>query len=282
MAIAKLIFNILKDAIVRFNRDDGWAIASHVALSVILALFPFLIFGTALAGFLGSDGFSNTAIHVVFDAWPKSIAEPLTREVQNVLTNQRGDLLTFGAVAAFVFASNGVEALRVALNRAYRVKDNRSWVRTRIQSLFFVIIGCAVLLSISFLLVLLPLAKSIAANYLTWISPYLNFGIYQPQLITISVLTVGLFVCHKWLPAGHRTFRSTVPGILFTLICWVPASLGFASYLEGFSTYISTYAGLASIMIALVFLYMIAAIFIIGAEINSATARHFEGKAIQS
>jgi len=274
MKIVRLVYHIIKDAITRFNRDDGWAIASHVALSVILALFPFLIFGAALAAFLGSEGFSDTAISVIFDAWPKSIAEPLTREIQSVLTNQRGDLLTFGALAALIFASNGVEALRVALNRAYRVEDKRSWLRTRFQSLIFVFIGSAALLSISLLLVLLPLAKSLAAQYLSWISPYLELGGYQPELITISVLSVGLLACHKWLPAGSRTFKSTIPGIIFTLACWIPASLGFAAYLEGFSTYISTYAGLASIMIALVFLYMIAAIFIIGAEVNAATTRH--------
>ncbi|MCP4070820.1 MAG: YihY/virulence factor BrkB family protein [Hyphomicrobiales bacterium] len=270
---AILVFHILRLALKRFSRDDGWAFASHVALSVILALFPFLIFGAALAAFLGSGDFSETAVHVIFDAWPQSIAEPLIGEIRNVLTNQRGDLLTYGALGALIFASNGVEALRVALNRAYRVKDNRGWIKTRLQSLLFVFIGCAVLLSISFFLVLLPLAKSLATKHAPWIIPYLELGGYQPELITITVLIIGLFVCHKWLPAGNRTFRSMLPGIMFTLMCWIPASLGFASYLEGFSTYVSTYAGLAGIMIALVFLYMIAAIFIIGAEINSAAAR---------
>ncbi|MCP4183224.1 MAG: YihY/virulence factor BrkB family protein [Hyphomicrobiales bacterium] len=267
-----LIYQIIRLALTRFSRDDGWALASHVALSVILALFPFLIFGAALAAFLGSGHFSDTAIHVIFDAWPRSVAEPLTNEIYNVLNHQRGDLLTFGALGALVFASNGVEALRVALNRAYRVRDERNWLRTRLQSLLFVFIGCVVLLSISLFLVLLPLAKSLALKYMPWISPHLNFGGIRPELITIAVLLVGLFACHKWLPAGDRSYASMVPGILFTLICWVPASFGFASYLEGFSTYISTYAGLAGIMIALVFLYMIAAIFIIGAEVNSAIA----------
>ncbi|HMF66281.1 MAG TPA: YhjD/YihY/BrkB family envelope integrity protein, partial [Phyllobacterium sp.] len=48
------------------------------------------------------------------------------------------------------------------------------------------------------------------------------------------------------------------------------------SYLETFATYVSTYAGLASIMAAIVFLYIVAAIFIIGAEINAAIIRHWE------
>lgn len=272
-----LIYHILRLALTRFSRDEGWAFASHVALSVILALFPFLIFGTALAAFLGNGQFSDTAIHVIFDAWPRSIAEPLTREIDNVLNQQRGDLLTYGALGALFFASNGVEALRVALNRAYRVRDHRNWFRTRLQSLLFVFIGCAVLLSISILLILLPLAKSLALKHMPWMSPYLALGGIRPELITIVVLLVGLFSCHKWLPAGNRSFISMAPGIFFTLICWVPASLGFATYLEGFSTYINTYAGLAGIMIALVFLYMIAVIFIIGAEINSATARIING-----
>jgi len=273
-----LIYKILRLALTRFSRDDGWAFASHVPLSVILALFPFLIFGAALAAFLGNGQFSDTAIHVIFDAWPRSIAEPLTNEIYNVLNQQRGDLLTYGALGALIFASNGVEALRVALNRAYRVRDDRNWLRTRFQSLLFVFIGCAVLLSISLFLILLPLAKSLALKHMPWISPYLELGGVRPELITIAVLLVGLFACHKWLPAGNRSYVSMAPGILFTLICWVPASLGFASYLEGFSTYINTYAGLAGIMIALVFLYMIAAIFIMGAEVNSATARIMNSK----
>jgi len=276
--VVTLIYSILHLAFTRFSRDDGWAFASHVALLVILALFPFLIFGAALAAFLGSGQFSDTAIHVIFDAWPKSIAEPLTNEIHNVLNQQRGDLLTYGALGALVFASNGVEALRVALNRAYRVSDHRNWLVTRFQSLLFVFIGCIVLLSISIFLVLLPLAKSLALNHMPWISPYLELGGIRPELITIGVLIVGLFACHKWLPAGDRSYASIAPGVLFTLVCWVPASLGFASYLEGFSTYINTYAGLAGIMIALVFLYMIAAIFIIGAEINSATAYIINGE----
>ena len=46
---------ILVDAANHFLAEDGWAIASHIALSTLTSLFPFLIFVTALAGFLGSQ-----------------------------------------------------------------------------------------------------------------------------------------------------------------------------------------------------------------------------------
>ena len=111
---------ILYDAFGHFNDDDGWSMASHLAITALMALFPFLIFATTLASFLGADAFADTAVHLVFDTWPELIAEPIAREVTNVLTVQRGDLLTYGAVLSLFFASNGVEALRTSLNSAYR------------------------------------------------------------------------------------------------------------------------------------------------------------------
>jgi membrane protein len=85
---------ILRDAFGHFNETDGWALASHVALSTLLAIFPFLIFATTLATFLGADRFAEVAVHLVFDTWPERIAAPIAREVESVLTVQRGGLLS--------------------------------------------------------------------------------------------------------------------------------------------------------------------------------------------
>ena len=83
-------------------------------------------------------------------------------------------------------------------------------------------------------------------------------------------------VVHKWLPSGRRSFLEIAPGILATLIMWLAAGIAFGRYLAEYSwTYVSTYAGLASAMIALVFLYWTASIFIYGGELNSAICRYF-------
>ena len=70
-----------------------------------------------------------------------------------------------------------------------------------------------------------------------------------------------------------------MPGILFTLIGWLAGSTIFATYLDHFSSYVTTYAGLASIMIAVVFLYIVSAIFILGGELNAAISRYLEARA---
>ncbi len=266
----RFIRQVSFDALGHFSSDDGWAYASHIALSGLMALFPFLIFATTLASFLGAGAFTATAIDVIFDMWPPAVAGPIANEVKDVLTVQRGGLLTVSVIAAAYFASNGVEALRVALNRAYRVSDSRSIIFCRLQSLGFVLIGTVSIMAISFLLVLAPLAVKIAEQLFPEISLFANTIAFWRYLIAISVLVFALFVMHLWLPAGRRALTDILPGIVLTLIAWLAASIAFAKYLATFANYVSTYAGLASIMVAIVFLYMLSVIFILGAEFNTA------------
>jgi membrane protein len=270
---------VLSDALGHFDSDDGWSMASHLAITALMALFPFLIFATALASFLGARTFSDTAVHLVFDTWPKEIAAPIAGQVVAVLNVRRGDFLTFSVIAASFFASNGIEALRVALNRAYRVTETRSFFFRRLQSLAFVLIATLGFLAISVLLVIAPIAAHAAERRIDWIGPYMGTITLWRFVIASAVIVLGLIAVHFWLPAGKRRFVDIVPGILFTLIGWVAGSTIFAAYLERFSSYVATYAGLASIMIAIVFLYIVSAIFIMGGELNAAIARYLEARA---
>ncbi|WP_082475612.1 MULTISPECIES: YihY/virulence factor BrkB family protein [unclassified Rhizobium] len=282
----RMAWKVTFDALWHFSDDDGWAMASHVALSSLLAIFPFLIFGTALGSFLGADQFATTAVHLIFDTWPPSIAKPIADEIVQVLTTPRGGLLTVSVLAAAYFASNGVEALRISLNRAYRVAESRPWYVTRIASLGFVLAGVVILAFVSLLLVAVPLALRYADRWLPWLDELLSMVDNWGLALALLILTGGLIVSHLWLPDGRRKIMDVLPGIVITLVAWTIGAVGFASYLSNFANYASTYAGLASIMIVLVFLYMLGAIFIIGAEINAAimkykvkrmVIRHFRG-----
>ena len=103
-----------------FLADDGWAIASHIALSTLMAMFPFLIVVTALAGFFfGSKELADEAARILLEAWPKEVAAPIAHDITGVLTATHGNVLTFGVLFALYFASSGVESLRIGLNRAY-------------------------------------------------------------------------------------------------------------------------------------------------------------------
>src|SRR5438445_4511474 len=131
----RYVYDVAFDAFYKFLADDGWAIASHIALSTLMALFPFLIVITSLAGFFGSKNLADQAADLMLEIWPVQVADALSSEIHDVLTTTRGDALTIGLVFAVYFASNGVESLRVALNRAYAVMETRRWYWLRLESI---------------------------------------------------------------------------------------------------------------------------------------------------
>jgi membrane protein len=269
------IWRIFEVALNRFNRNEGWAIASHIALSALMALFPFLIFVTALAASLfGSLELADETARILLEAWPEVIAEPLEREIRNVMRGLRGDVLTFAVAIAIFFASSGIESLRIGLNRAYGVRETRPWWLLRIESIAYVIVGAAAMLALSFLVVLYPLMWTTAIQYASWFERFENVLEFVRLAAAAIVLIVALFVAYWWLPAGSRRFHEIWPGILVTLILWLGAGIIFGRYLANFAyAYVTYYAGLASVMAALVFLYLVAMIFIFGAELNATITR---------
>jgi membrane protein len=267
-------FRIVVDAFYRFNRDDGWAIASHIALSILMAMFPFLIVVTAIAGSAGSAELADEVARLIFAAWPQQVANPIAGEIHNVLTTRRGGVLTLGAVFAVYFASSGVESLRIGLNRAYGLDEQRRWWLLRLESIGYVLISALAMLALAFLVVLGPLIFRAAVRYIPSLEPleahfdFARFGIGG------LILAVALFILHMRLPAGRRGLSKVWPGIAATLVLWLACGYAFGRYLADFAqTYVTYYAGLASAMIALVFLYYSAWIFVYGGELNAAIAR---------
>src|ERR1700742_765115 len=118
-----------------------------------MALFPFLIVLTSLAGFFASKDLADQAVQLLLAIWPKQVADSLSSEIHDVLTTSRGDILTIGAVLAVYFASNGVEALRVALNRAYAVTEPRRWYWLRLESIGYNLIAAFTPLAMAVLVV---------------------------------------------------------------------------------------------------------------------------------
>jgi membrane protein len=273
--ILRLCLRVVLDAYDHFSSADGWAIASHIALSILLALFPFLILVTSLAASLfGSTELADEVARLLLDTWPDEVATPIAREVRVVLTTTRGDLLTISVALAIFFASSGIESLRIGLNRAYGMSEKRYWFLLRLESIGYVLIGAIAMLAMAFLIVLGPLIVTTASRFAPGLAQF-DWNITVARYAVASLaLIVALIVAHKWLPAGRRKFAEIAPGILVTLVLWLAGGMVFGRYLAEFpSVYVSYYAGLASAMIALVFLYLTASIFVFGGELNAAILR---------
>ena len=270
--------SIIIDAVGSFLADDGWAIASHIALSGLTSLFPFLIFVTALAGVFDQDYLTQVATRLIFGIWPEAVAKPIAEQVNEVLNTPRGGLLTFGAVLALYFSSSAIEALRTGLNRAYDVPETRRWYWLRLQSILFMTVASFALLALAFLVVGGPSLWRALVAFVPELEPMRGYVTAGRLVVTAMALVVALILAHRWLPAARLNYADIAPGVAFTIVCSLVFGEAFGIYLNEFArNYVSTYAGLASVMIALVFLYVMAAIFIFGGELNAAIIRNKSG-----
>ena len=277
--LRKLVL-ILWSAGEKFLADDGWAIASYIGLTLLMSLFPFLIFVAALAGFFGSEELAKEAAGLVFAQWPDAVARPIAEQVANVLTATHGGILTLGAVLASYFASSAIEALRVGLNRAYGLVELRPWWLLRLQSLLLVVVGSLALLALAFLVVLGPLILDGLSAYLPWVAKARYLLTFVRLGIAAFMVAMSLFLAHLILPAHRPRLVDLLPGVALTFVASLAFGEAFGAYLSEFvRNYISMYAGLASVMIALVYLYWVALLFVFGGELNAAIMRSREQSA---
>lgn len=271
----KLSWRVIYGAFLHFLADDGWAIASHIALSTLMALFPFMIVVTALAAFFfGSKDLADEAARILLEAWPPQVAGPISADITGVLTNVRGDVLTFGVLFAIYFASSGVESLRIGLNRAYDMAERRPWWLLRLESILYVLVAAVAILAFSLLVVLAPFLWDRLVLLAPQFAPFSVVVTFARYVVAAMVLVIALTVIHSWLPSGRRNLGEIAPGIGATLALWLIAGAVFGRYLAEYAfAYVSMYAGLASAMIALIFLYVCASIFVYGAELNSTISK---------
>ena len=137
------------------------------------------------------------------------------------------------------------------------------------QSFLFVFLGAIILLVVSSLLFLVPLISTYAEKFVPILKEHKTSIWFLRFSLAIGTLTFALFACHAWLPAGSRPISALWPGILATVLFWFAGASLFSMYLENFADYGATFAGLAGIMTAQIFLYLMAVIVILGGELNA-------------
>ncbi|MDA7963256.1 YihY/virulence factor BrkB family protein [Ruegeria sp.] len=265
-----LFFRAFWLALRRFNNKDGFVMSSHVAMSLMMALFPFVLFTVALAGALSQGYVTDELIELIFGAWPQDVAAPIVSELRAVLAGAGTGVITLGGLLAIYFASNGVAAVRKAMTQAYHDQDGWPFWKTRLLCLGLVIVGGAAILAIAAVEVVLPVyTRLVSEKTAVDVGDWLSVDRLR-WTFTVAVPAGTVLLAHLILPTRRHSLGQILPGVILTLALWAAGGWGFSIYIAQFATYSATYAGLAGAMAALIFLYLCAAILILGAEYNGA------------
>jgi membrane protein len=256
-------------AVLRFLDHEGLELAGYIAFSVLLALFPFILFLVALSGFVGQSAAVQEFMEFAFDYLPTEVGRALYPVVSSIVLNPPASgILTFSMLGTLWVASSGVEALRTALDRAYGVTEPRAFWLRRLQGLGFVFGGAGGVFVVVLLIVVGPLAWEAAMA----IAPFLFelqgiFNIVRYVVGSLALLLV-IWCLYRLLPNVKQRWINALPGAIFATASWLFVATVYSMYLTNVTNYSVTYGSLGGIIGALMFFFFTAIIFIYGAELN--------------
>jgi membrane protein len=261
-------------ALRRLFADEAVPLAGNIAFRTLFSVFPFLIFLTALAGFFGNEGLAESVVNFLLGVAPEQLVRPLAGEIRSILTVPRTGLLSIAALLTIWSAMAGVDSIRVGLNRAYDLKENRNLFWLYGQSVLFVIGSAAGLLIVSALIVFVPLFLAALEHFAPALRQDFDVLNYIRYPLAITLLTGGLQLSHRILPAKKQKGMDIFPGVALTVLVWIGLTSAFSYYLVNFNTFASTYSSLSGLFAAMFFLYLAALVLILGGEVNRVLLIH--------
>ncbi len=263
-------------------QHDGVEHAGYLAFLSILALFPFIVFFVALTGFLGQSEIGTRFVDLIITNLPNEAINALKPRIVEIVSGPPQGLLTLAIVGTIWTASSTFEGLRTTLNRAYRVETPPTYILRRLLSILQFVIFTLGIMAVMFLLVLGPIIWEkiyvllhIDEDILPYTWKYLRYFIGVFMLFL--VVSAGYYV----LPNVKQHWFEVVPGAIIVVILWLAFGSVVFHYLAGYRQVSFVYGGLAGIILALLFFYICAMIYIFGAEFNYRIERAFGRKVRQ-
>jgi len=262
------VFKCLWRAIIRTVDQDGVEHAGYMSFMVLFSLFPFLVFFLVFTSSIGASELGQNFMSLLISSLPDTTTIAIKTRIYEIMQVPPQSLMTLAIFGSIWTASSFVEGLRTILNRIYNISSPPPYLWRRLLSIiqFFVI---SFLISFAMLLlVVVPIGlKKIPEihNILTSYGPVLQYWRY---ILIVGSLFTTVASLYYILPNIRLTFREIIPGAFITIILWTIAGNLLSRYIIYYNQLNVVYGSLGSVIITLLFFYVINMLFIYGAEFN--------------
>lgn len=253
----------------KIQEDNISSKANGMAFNFMMAIFPGIIFLFTLIPYFPVENLQEQILSFMENAMPSTIYELLRETISDIISRQRGGLLSFGFLFALYAAMNGTVSMMSAFDECHNSRAKRSFISMRLVALFITIINALVLIvSVAMLLAgehvldyLYSFHQISAFNYFI-----LMFLRYVTVVISFFLLTAFIYfiapsVQTRWRFFSLGAFVATVLNILVTI--------GLSIYLNNFATYNKLYGSIGTIIALMLWLYLTSVVLLIGFEINA-------------
>jgi membrane protein len=250
------------------NDDNCMGMAAQLAYYFILALFPALIVVVAIASFFPRSTLQQV-MATLAPFMPPDALSLIRTQLDAILANEQGGLLTVGVLGALWSSSAALTAIIDTLNRAYDVEETRSWWKVRLLAIGLTI-GLAVFILTAFALVVAgPEMAHLAADRFGLASAVATAWTVVQWPIVFLLVAFGVALTYYLAPDADQDWAFITPGSAVATVLWLAASLAFRVYVQNFSDYNATYGALGAAVLLLLWLYVSGLAVLVGAELNA-------------
>lgn len=273
------VYNVIVFFLRELAREDLVIRASALAFNFFLALFPTTIFFFTFVAYLPISQSHDSILQFFSDILPKSAFESIQSTLEDILKNQHGGLLSFSMFMALYFGTNGLHSMMNAFNKYAREEDERSFLKQRL-----VATGLTLLLSVDIIVAVSLITFGKKALDFLYDKGFLNdvFALIMLDLSKWAIILLLFFSMISCLyyfgPSKKKKWRFFSPGSTLATILSIVTTLGFAYYVNNFSSYNKLYGSIGTLIVIMLLIYFNCIILLVGFELNSSIDKGLEKK----
>lgn len=251
----------------RIMHADVFGLAAQVSYFLLLSLFPFLLFLATLIGYFPID--EDAFMRFIESFAPDEIVTMIQTNIAHLLRGTNGGLLSIGIIGTLWSASNGINAITKAFNRAYEVDESRPFLIARLISMILTIAMIGVI-SIAFLLPIFgEMIGTYVFSFLGLSDTFIEVWNTLRWAISAVVFYLVLLTLYVLAPNMKVRIKDAFFGALFATIGWQAVTLGFSYYVNTMTDYSATYGSLGAVIMLMFWFYISSIVIITGGVINA-------------
>jgi membrane protein len=255
----------------RFNTSELQTRAQAVAFSLFLAIFPTIIFLFTLIPYVPLENFQIQVLLLLRDFLPASTYDAAYTTIEDIVSHQRGGLLSFGFLFALFVSADGVSNIIEWFNKSFHGSKKRKGFRQRLISIALTF-SLALLM---FVAITLGILNEYAITFLVKHNLLTNsLQIYILYILKWVILLgfcfTGIALLYYFGPSERKKISYLTPGTSFATFLIVLSSIGFNFFINNFGSYNKIYGSIGTLIIILIWVYLNSLFLLIGFELNIA------------
>lgn len=268
----------LYDAVVIFLQkmynDELLGRANAVAFSFTMAIFPAIIFLFTLTPYI-QNFFPAVDNHEIIGflktILPDTLYQAAETTITDIISKQRGGLLSFGFVLTLILSTNGMSALMSAFNACYKTVETRGFLKMRVVATGLIfILAVSIIVSVALLVVGQQFLRDSDIRAVVADNISLDLIIILRFIFLYMIFQIAISSIYYFAPAVHEKWHFLSVGSVFSSLACIVASFGFSYYVNNFGTYNKLYGSIGVLLVLMLWLFIISLILLVGFEMNAA------------